>query len=57
MTKIEIVLQLTLKMLDKNLLQVDDISHVKENEIEKTNEFNAKQIADLYNRIYENIKM
>lgn len=56
MSNSEIALQLTLKVMDKNLLQIDEATRIKENEINQVNEINAKQIINFYNNIYENIK-
>ena len=56
MSNREIALQLTLKMIDKGLLQFDDSLKTAEDEITEVNEFNANQIANFFNFIFEHIQ-
>lgn len=56
MSNREIALQLTLKMIDKGLLQFDDSLKTAEDEITEVNEFNANQIANFFNFIKRAVK-
>lgn len=53
--KSEIARDITLKMIDSRLLQLDDYKYDTDEEISTCNKRNAKEIADFYNYIFDNI--
>lgn len=53
MNAAEIARDITLKMIETNLLQLDTYGTKGQ---EEANEFNAKQVADFFNYIRSNIK-
>ena len=55
MSNMEVARDITLKMIEMRLLQLDDYKVEEEAEIAKTNEFNAQQISNFFNYIYKNI--
>ena len=55
MTAMEVARDITLKMIETRLLQLDDYTVDDEEDINKTNEANAKYITDFFNYIYNNI--
>ena len=55
MDAMEVARDITLKMIETRLLHIKDYNVDKEADIIKDNEFNAKQITDFFNYIYNNI--
>ena len=55
MDAMEVARDITLKMIETRLLHIKDYNANKEADIIKDNEFNAKQITDFFNYIYNNI--
>ena len=55
MDAMEAARDITLKMIETRLLHIKDYNVDDEADIIKDNEFNAKQITDFFNYIYNNI--
>ena len=57
MTKTEMVLELTLCAMEKDMIAKTYYPSSELPDIEKDNTFAAKQVTDFYNYLFENIKL